>query len=654
MTKTKEKVSNFFQTKKYEKITALVVAFLLIVGGSVYFTMFQNKISDKKVLASSETKGKKKSAKDGKDIDSTKCDIVTSKEEKMKEEEKDKANSTTNDNKNTKEISTKITKLVSNLTDAQLMALANPILKSYVADEGKELWQMTGETRIAILATQEHIDNERFAEVVKLVTAEFAEKQMPSATPMTMVYALEKDVKPSDILISIEDMKDIDDSITSDEGYRIDIDETGIKLRAASENAVLYGMRTIQNMIATNGGLVYGTILDYPDVLERRLHVDCARKYISKDWFIRQIREMSYMKMNTIQIHFSENLGFRIECETDPAIVSDQHLTKAEVREIIEEARKYGIKVIPSFDSPGHVDQILRAHPEFGQVNNTGKHYASGLDITNSGAIAYIRTIYAEYMKLFKDSTDFHIGGDEFMEFDRAPFTTEYKSVLNEYAKKNIDSNATWKDTVANYINQLAEFVHDEGFTPRIWNDGIYYGERSFEKPQMVKMHDYIGIDFWSQMGWNKDISNLQTFIDKGHDHIYNFNASFFYYVLRNDKPSDGREQHSFDYIDQDRRIFEEWTPGKFQSNTIADDSTVIKGASMGIWCDNANLVDEDVIHTDIADEIRSFATKTWNNKSNSVTNLAKFQENYAKIGNVAGYEKGSDLPEVGDILARR
>ena len=62
--------------------------------------------------------------------------------------------------------------------------------------------------------------------------------------------------------------------------------------------------------------------------------------------------------MNVKQIHLS---------------FSDQYLTKTEVREILAEAKKYGINVIPSFDSPGHVDQILKAHPEYGQVNASGK-----------------------------------------------------------------------------------------------------------------------------------------------------------------------------------------------------------------------------------------------------------------------------------------
>ena len=540
---------------------------------------------------------------------------------------------------------------VSNLTDQQLQALTNPILQSYKAANSHKVWKMTADSRLAVLANQTNTENVRLQEVVKLVNSEFVEKGIISS-PLAMVFAQEKDVSYGDILINIDKTNPITNNSNSEEAYKITIGEDGVRLTGASENAVMHGLRTIQNLAITNDGLVYGEIIDYPNVAERRVHVDCARKYISKDWFIRQIREMSYMKMNALQIHFSENMGFRIECETDPAIVSDQYLTKVEVREILAEAKKYGIKVIPSFDSPGHVDQILKAHPEYGQVNNSGNHYRSGLDVTNPEAIAYIRSLYDEYMDLFEGCTDFHIGGDEYMEFDRPPFTTEYKSVLNSYAVEKYGQGYIWKDVIAGYINDLAEYVHDRGFTPRIWNDGVYYGESSYEGAQKIKMHDYIGIDFWSQMSWNSSIANLQTFINKGHDTIYNINASFFYYVLRNDKPTDGREQHSFDNLNADRKIYNEWTPGKFQGNPAVDDnSDFIKGASMGIWCDNPNLCSEDVITEDIADELRALASKSWNTSSNTIINFDGFQENYAKLGNVAGFEKGSTLPDAGEFL---
>ena len=238
------------------------------------------------------------------------------------------------------------------------------------------------------------------------------------------------------------------------------------------------------------------------------------------------------------------------------------------------------------------------------------------------------------------------------MEFDRAPFTTEYKSVLNSYAVKKYGQGYIWKDVIAGYINDLAEYVHNRGFTPRIWNDGVYYGENSYEGAQKIKMHDYIGIDFWSQMSWNTSIANLQTFINKGHDTIYNINASFFYYVLRNSKPTDGREQHSFDNLNADRKIYNEWSPGKFQGNpAVNDGSDFIKGASLAIWCDNPNLCSEDVITEDIADELRAIESKSLNTIINKITDFDSFQENYTKLGNVAGFEKGSTLPDVGEFL---
>ena len=531
-----------------------------------------------------------------------------------------------------------------------LAALVNPVVQKYELAKKSGTWTMTADTRFAVASDQENIENERLAEVVKLINSEFAEKGLVSSSPLAMVYANEEDTQPADILITLDKDGAVCEESDSEEAYTIEISADGVKITGASENAVLYALRTVQNYMTANKGLPYGKITDYPDVAERRLHVDCGRKYFTKDWFIRQIREMSYMKMNTLEMHFSENLGFGIECKTDPSIVSEQYLTHEEVREILAEAAKYGIKVIPSFDSPGHVDQILRAHPEYGQVNINGDHYASGLDVTNPEAVAYIRSLYDEYMELFEGCTDFHIGGDEYMEFDRAPFTTQYKPVLNAYAVETLGEGATWKDVMANYINELAEYVYSKGFKPRVFNDGLYYGETDWEGPQQIVMHDYIGIDYWSKMTWNPAIAGMQTFIDKGHEDIYNFNSTFFYYVLRNDMPTDGREQHSFDYIDQDRRIFEEWTPGQFASYTAPDDASYIAGAAMGIWCDNPDLVTEDVVTEDIADEIRSLATKSWNVSSSDNMDFEQFKANYEVLGHVAGYEKGSVLPDAGEF----
>lgn len=536
------------------------------------------------------------------------------------------------------------------LNGKQLSSLVLPIVQSYELSDKSKSWTMDEKTRFVIPKTEEYLSNSRLKEVVELVSAEFLEKQIPTDKEIDKVYDLDSKVTSNDIVITLDKENPITEKSNSDEAYKIEIGHKGVKIVAASEKAAMYALRTIQHlMINNNNKLTYGTIVDYPNVAERRVHVDMARKYISKDWIIQHIRELSYFKMNAIQLHFSENLGFRIESDFDPEIVSkDGYLTKEEIREILKEAKKYGINIIPSLDTPGHVEHILKVHPEYGQVDKYGNKSKTALDVTNPDAIKYIKGLYKEYMDLFEGCTDFHIGGDEYMEFDRPPFTTQYKSVLDNYAKEKFGQEYTWKDTMANYINDIAAFVHEGGFKPRIWNDGIYYGENSWsENKQQIKMHDYIGIDFWSQMGWNPSIARLETFIKKGHKDIYNVNASFFYYVLRPSKPDDGREQHSFDYLNQDERIYNEWTPGQFQGNTIDDNSEVIKGASLAIWCDKPDLVTEDVITEDISKELRSLASKSWNTSSNKIATIDEFKENYKKLGNVAAFKKGSSLPEV-------
>lgn len=543
---------------------------------------------------------------------------------------------------------------VANLTSKDLTASVLPIVQSYLVDEKSARWVMDESTRFVLPKTDEYIENARLHEVVELVSAEFLAKEIPSTNEINKVYAENKDVTPQDIVITLDKIDSITDKSDSDEAYKIEIGTKGVRIIAASENAAMYGLRTIQHLMITNDNrLAYGTIVDYPDLKERRVHVDIGRKYFSKDWIIQHIRELSYLKLNTIQLHFAENLGFRIECESDPAIVSkDGYLKKSEIREILNVANKYGVNVIPSFDTPGHVEHILKTHPELGQIDKHGNKSKVALDVTNPKAVDYVKNLYSEYMDLFEGCTHFHIGADEYMEFDRPPFTTDYKEVLNNYASDLLGRGYTWKDVIANYINDIASHVYARGFIPRIFNDGIYYGENDPNEPkQQIKMHDYIGIDFWSQMSWNPSIANLQTFLDKGHEHIYNLNCSYFYYVLRNDMPTDGRKQHSFDNLDQDKRIFNEWTPGKFDQNTIDDDSDVIKGATLCIWSDNPSLVGEDTITEDIANELRALATKAWNMHSDKVVNFESFKENHKKLANVAGFEKDSQLPKVNPII---
>ncbi len=535
----------------------------------------------------------------------------------------------------------------------ELCELVNPVLQSYVPAAG-EPWSFESTSRIIVDASEANLKNERLAEVVNLMNAEYAEKELVAGF-MGMVYAPADSAAAADIVVDVVPVEQITNQTKSAEAYKIDVSATGgVRIYGASENAVMFGLRTIEAIMQTNNGeLPAGQIVDWPNLQERRLFVDCGRKFFSKDWFIRQIHEMAYLKLNTIDMHFSENLGFRIECETDPAIVSPEFLTKAEVLEILEEARLYGIKVIPSIDSPGHVDQILKVHPEYGQIASDGKtHYDRGLDVTNPEAIAYMNSIYKEYIDLFKQggtTTDISIGCDEYMEFDRPPFTSIYQSVLEKWADENLGREYSWTDTLATYINNLAEFCRDEGLTPRVFNDGIYYGENTSYR-QKVQIHDWIGVDFWSQMSWNWNIANLRKLVDRGMKDFYNFNANYGYFVLRNDNRG-----ASFDFDDSLERWWNQWRPGDFQdrqnANVLPDTDPRIKGTAIAIWCDYPNVATEDEVAQGISKELRAMASRSWNVASNRNMNLDEFKALTEQLGHDGAWDRGQKLPSSGEIL---
>lgn len=364
-------------------------------------------------------------------------------------------------------------------------------------------------------------------------------------------------------------------------------------------------------------------INDNRKLKERRIHLDCGRKFFSKGWILNLIDFMSFLELNVLTLHFSENKGFRIENDKYPEILSDEFLTKNDIKEIIFYAKSKNIDIMPSLDTPGHVRQILKVFPEFGQEDIHGNKSKEALSITNEKAKIFIKEIYKEYLELFEDSKVFHIGGDEFMEFEKEDFLLNYKKVLDDYAKEKLGKEYSWKDTFANYINDIANYVSSFGFIPRVWNDGLYYGDHNEDVKQKIILNQNIEVDFWCQMRWNPSISRLNTILEKGHN-IYNLNSFFFYYVLRVDEPEDGRPKNSFDFKNQYKNIYENWTPGKFSDNTLEDSNHVIKGAAMCIWCDDPDLVDEDTVFSDIKKEMVSFSLKCLDYKINEKIEIEK------------------------------
>ncbi len=364
-----------------------------------------------------------------------------------------------------------------------------------------------------------------------------------------------------------------------------------ITIHTNDEEGSLYAFQTLLKYEHRYGNLEKGVITDYPSVEERGFHLDCGRKYFSPEWIINLIKVMSWHNMNMLQLHFSENKGFRLECTLYPEIVSDVFLNHRELKTIMDIADRYCIEIVPSFDSPGHLKHVLKTYPDFALPGSNGEAW----DITNPNARNMIFKLYDYYAAIFQKSRIFNIGGDEFIDFE----SFDAFPSLTRYAREELNGNSGF-DTYIHYLNSVAELLETKGFTVRVWNDGI---DRINQKP-ITSLKDSIEVSYWTQ--YNQYMAPLSNFEEKDIP-LINFHAENFYYVLH---PEVGVK-----CIDP-ANWFELWEPALFASNQRLSKLELGRGVYYSLWCDEPDLQTEDAIIKDIELPMSAMAAKAWRKES--------------------------------------
>ncbi len=169
-------------------------------------------------------------------------------------------------------------------------------------------------------------------------------------------------------------------------------------------------------------------IIDEPRFKYRGFMLDTARHFIPVPLILKQIDAMSYNKLNTFHWHIVDDQSFPFESLRFPDLTkngrySPNHVyTQADIDRIIKHARIRGIRVIPEFDSPGHVDSFGRTFPEFittcwkdGKPNQAIYSVQAEREIfnpTNEQLYPVLTEFLTELKSVFKDEY-IHLGNDE-------------------------------------------------------------------------------------------------------------------------------------------------------------------------------------------------------------------------------------------------
>lgn len=392
------------------------------------------------------------------------------------------------------------------------------------------------------------------------------------------------------------------------EGYTMTVGAS-ITVQGSTDTGAFYGTRTLLQLLKQRTTIPAGTTTDAPVKSERGLMVDQGRKYFTMEWLRRQVKELAYLKMNRLHLHLSDTFGFRLESTTHPEVVSAQHYTKQEIRDLVALAAAYHIEVVPEIDMPGHMNAVLANHPELQLDDTAGNRNPYYLDLSEPGAYTLTRDLIQEYLPLFPGRY-WHIGADEYVGNYAA-----YPQLLT-YARANYGPDAVAKDTYYGFINWANDIVRAGGKTTRMWNDGIG-GDGT------VRPASNIVVEFWYNYGLSP-----QGLLDRGHT-ITNQSWDPTYYVLGGGKPN-----LTWGY--------ETWTPDRFQGNQTVNAPGRNLGTLVHVWCDNPNAETEEQIEAGIRGILRVVAQQTWGSPK-PVPTYTEFTAVMDKVGRSPGWPGSAD-----------
>ena len=369
------------------------------------------------------------------------------------------------------------------------------------------------------------------------------------------------------------------------------------------------------------------------------VHLDCGRKYFSKDWIIALLYEMKNDGYNQLQLAFgNDGLRFLLDdmsfeangtTYTNNEVVEkvkagnaaqnesgdSRYLTEAEMDDIIAKANELGIEIVPLLNLPGHANAILDiAGDEYNASDSDNT-----LNVADSAkARAFGMAIFQKYVDYFagKGCKFFNFGADEYA--NDADGTFSFGRLSN-----------TQYQSFVSFINDLAEYVIGTGMTPRAFNDGFYYNGKTMDANTSLKSTQ---ICYWSP-GWNGYNLAAASTIKNNHYSLINTNGDYYYVLGKHDKFTP-ETQKNYGYQDGVKSDYNTHDSAAYSRASSFDNSVFptyntrsqtwstenvqgTAGSMFCIWCDYPNFETEQEVAANTRLVLRAMAQRMDNQTVN-------------------------------------
>ncbi len=320
------------------------------------------------------------------------------------------------------------------------------------------------------------------------------------------------------------------------EAYSLEADpDQGIIITGRKAAGVFYGIQTFLASIpvgvfekpSSQIELEAISIVDAPEFAHRAMHLDLARNFIRKESILKLIDIMAFYKMNRLQLHLTDDEGWRIEIEELPELTGvgafrghtlddreylqpaygsgpfpdpvtshgSGYLSREDFKELIRYAWERHIGIIPEINMPGHsraaiksMENRYRHLMEKGEEEEAKKYllsdpadssdYLSAQSFTDNVVCVCDEAVYRFYETVIDDIIEMyreaevplymiHTGGDEVPSgaWERSP-------ICNRFLEEN-PTVGTAKNLQAYFFGRVVDILTERNLEIGGWEEVV-------------------------------------------------------------------------------------------------------------------------------------------------------------------------------------
>jgi hypothetical protein len=311
------------------------------------------------------------------------------------------------------------------------------------------------------------------------------------------------------------------------EAYRIDVDGQRAELVGSGAAGLRYAVETLVQLVSGSGRIPACRIADAPDFGLRGVMLDVSRGKVPSAGTLRGLVDLCVrLKLNALMLYVEHTFRFRrhpqIGAGCDP-------LDAQTLRELDAYAASRHVELVPSLQSLGHMDKILRI-PRYAHLAETASRWT--LAPEEPGTIRLLADLYDEYLPNFRSAL-FNANCDEPFDLGRGRSARRARELgpgglflehvrrVRDLAGAHGKRTLLWADVVHAHPERIAEIDRD-----LVLLDWWYEARHDYERVRRFAEH---GIPFVVCPGtstWNalfprvaNSVENIRRYAAAGRRH---------------------------------------------------------------------------------------------------------------------------------------